>query len=102
MRIPPSRAAERSGNCSGLRRQVGRLGDNDFEFDHHLLPDPIHIGQTRALMLHRFSKVEAVAHCSLHRTTMRLVKGMGDLGHRGTSQTHILSEYTREDQRLKF
>jgi hypothetical protein len=34
-----------------------------------------------ALAQHRFGKVEAMAHGGLHRTAMRLVKGMDHLSH---------------------
>jgi hypothetical protein len=60
---------------------IGHLGEHDFEFVHHLLPDPVNIGETRALAQHRFGKVEALAHGGLHCTAMLLVKGMDDLSH---------------------
>jgi hypothetical protein len=60
---------------------IGHLGEHNFELVHHVLPDPIDIGQMRALAHHPFGKVEAMAHGGLHCTAMRLVKGMDNLGH---------------------
>ena len=64
-----------------LASNIGHLGEHDVEFVHHLLPDPGHVGDTRALAQHRFGKVEALAHGGLHGAAMLLVKRMDGLSH---------------------
>jgi hypothetical protein len=72
---------EEIAHAAGRASDIGHLGEHDFEFVHHLLPDPINVGEMRALAQHRSRKVEAMAHGGLHGTAMPLVKGMDDLSH---------------------
>ena len=49
---------------------IGHLGEHDFEFVHHLPPDPINIGKMRAFAQHRLGKLKAMAHGRRHGAAM--------------------------------
>lgn len=107
--VPPQHAAdgdeadeahEEAAHAVCRAADIGHLGEDDLEFVHHLLPDPVDVGEMRALAQHRVGKVEPLPHGGLHQAAMLLVEGMNGLSH-GTpdysaaiasiSSNHLLS-----------
>jgi hypothetical protein len=75
-------AHEEIAHATGRAADIRHLGENDFKFVHHFLPDAIEIGEMRALAQHRFGEVKTLAHRGLHCTAMGFVIGVNHFRHR--------------------
>ena len=45
----PHQTHEEVGHAVGRAADIGHLGEHDLELIHHLLPDPVHVRELRAL-----------------------------------------------------
>ena len=58
-------AHEKIAHTAGVAADIGRLGEHDFEFGHHLPANRVEVGKVRLFAQHRLGKVETLAHRGL-------------------------------------